>query len=692
MRPALAFLTGIALYVYGHWQIPFVFLIASGLTALFLHVAVARRWLSAFRFGSLIGVGFIVTIFIIGNRLAAVSDPTRRSTHFTHHWHIGNEWIVRLMEPPQPSARSIRLLVAVLARKHNNVWVSATGKALLYLPKTEASVNLDYGSLLWIQSRLQPVQAARNPQQFDQRRYLTRRHIFSVTYVPATRWRLLSEKQVHPLYEAIYDLHLYFRNVLEKYIPTVRELSVIQTISLGYRQALDDTIRQHFARAGVMHVLAVSGMHVGILYAALMFLLSLIPSVVRKRYVALIVVLPAVWLFAFLTGLSGSVWRAATMFTLLLVGQTTNRHIHPINILAASSILICSIEPRMLSDMGLQFSYAAMVGIFLWYTPLASWLPRGNRVIDFLWRTIALTLAAQVLTLPLAIYYFQQIPMYFLLANIVVVPVTGLLLPSALLVFGLHWWHDLTVVVSNLTTALAWVLNEFTWRIQLLPAAVLYTAKLSVIQWFFLSLALAGFAQYLYTRRYNWLVASFASFILLLGFHSISQLQKQTQVAIVVYSLRHASCVDFVLGDRVVRFRSGQPALPFEASYLNQNIRWQGRKLLHEWDLEQVHSVSFSEKGFLFHNGFFRMPKLTGVLLTPDHVSNLGWQKRNVDLVLVFNHPTPDVENIASYYQPEQIIADGSSRATWLRQLKRSMAKYKIPVRTTQEEAVVLSP
>ncbi|MBU2018055.1 MAG: ComEC family competence protein, partial [Bacteroidetes bacterium] len=286
-------------------------------------------------------------------------------------------------------------------------------KILAYV-KVESGV-FERGDVLRLNAEVIPIKNGGNPGEFDAVKYWKSKNIHSMCFVnPEEVYRMNSglseiEKYLVWLDRALSEkLALYFSG---------QELGVIKALVLGDKDQLDTETTQSFSSAGAMHVLAVSGLHVGIVLNILLYLLGKLPRLLSK-YQALFVALTFLILYAAITGFSPSVCRAVLMFGLLSMAKVFQRHSQPLNVLFFSAFLLLIYEPNYLFDIGFQLSYAAMIGIFLFY-PIFSKLVfvKSNFGMKLIQAT-ALGLSATISTFPLTLFYFHQFPNYFLISNL----------------------------------------------------------------------------------------------------------------------------------------------------------------------------------------------------------------------------------------------------------------------------------
>lgn len=325
------------------------------------------------------------------------------------------------------------------------------------------------------------------------------------------------------------------------------DLGLVTALTIGDKDLLEKDQLTSFSRAGVMHVMAVSGMHVGMISIFLSSLLFFMKR--RLKIIKTIIIITALWAFAFITGLSPSVMRATITFSFLQAGSLMGKQGNSMNILLASAFILLVARPSMLFEAGFQLSYIAVIFIITFYEPFHSLIKIKSRIIDYLWQMVALSIVAQAGTFPLTVRLFNTFPVMFLLSNIVIIPLSFLITILALILFPLS---NITFVAS----AIAWILSklsyitfEFTSYISSLPGSVITGVGISTAGSIILTLALAM----LLTSLLKVAQLTLRSFFILMTFYFatgwIKVFTESRKEGIIVYNIR---------GEPVPAFQSGR--------------------------------------------------------------------------------------------------------------------------------------
>lgn len=334
-------------------------------------------------------------------------------------------WMLSIESQPAVRAKSVRFEGRIVARYAEGEFQSCSARILLYLVDSAAR-DVRYGDRLMIRSSMQSTQNWIVNDGFDYGAYLEKQRIHFKSYVRRGEWTVIGHEDSFEF--ILSDWQASLSSLLRDSGLSESSFSLLNALLLGDKQHLADDQRAAFAKAGAMHVLAVSGLHVGIIYVILSFLLKPLKKLRRGEAIIAILSVFGLWLFAGLTGFSPSVARAATMFTCLSVGRGLKRSMHPLNAVFISAFVLLCCDPYMILQLGFQLSYLAVVAIICIQPKLDQLCHFRIRLLRWAWSLTTVSLAAQIGTAPIAYFYFEQFPTYFLVSNFIVIPAASLLL------------------------------------------------------------------------------------------------------------------------------------------------------------------------------------------------------------------------------------------------------------------------
>lgn len=343
---------------------------------------------------------------------------------------------------------------------------------LLYFPKDSASATLRRGDVLLVQTTLAPPRNNGNPDEFDYVRFLRRRGGSGTAYVPAGHWQVVGHDSVRTFRQAARDCR---DRVVELYRSLGfggDELAVLSALSVGDQDKLSDDIVETYSVSGASHVLALSGLHIGFLYALLWFVFRLAWSRCRwlKFWLVLLIVL-ALWGFAFVAGLSSSVVRSVTMFSLLALSSLQTEKPLTLNTLAGTAFLMLLWRPSWLFDVGFQLSFLSVWAIVVIQPRLYALCRADNRLLKWLWGLATVSVSAQLATAPLVLLYFSRFSTHFLLTNLWVVPVSSLVMYAAVALLALTPFPFLQQAFAVWVEKLVWLQNRVLQAIEDLPCS-----------------------------------------------------------------------------------------------------------------------------------------------------------------------------------------------------------------------------
>lgn len=387
---------------------------------------IVRKKRISYRYRWVFGVIAYFFFFGMGVWLNPNSLDLQKENFFIHQMSDENILLVEIIEEPSIKPNSYKTVADVLSVNEK----PSCGKILLYLNKDLK--NISYGSRFMIVKRPQKVALPSNPYQFNYSSFLYHRNISHQMYLSKDDIMVLPDVGGNRYIKKIISVRKNLLATIGASDMTEDGKVISSALLLGYKSEMNSDLKRSFSRSGVIHVLAVSGLHVGILYLLLNSVLGFMSRQTLLKGIKLMIILFSLWLYAFLTNLSPSVLRAATLFSFVAIGTALDRNTNIYNTLSASAFLLLIINPHYIYELGFQLSYLAVLGIVSIYPKIYSILSFKFFLWDKIWQLICVSLAAQLVTFPLVIYYFHQFPNYFLLSNLLVVPLIPIIIYSGI--------------------------------------------------------------------------------------------------------------------------------------------------------------------------------------------------------------------------------------------------------------------
>ena len=601
--------------------------------------------------------------FFIGVSSVFVNNSFNYNTYYKNYLKESSSVILKIDKVLKSSNYHDKYEVSV----HQVDSSKTTGKVLLNVLKDSTHSSLKVDEVLYAKPNFEELNPPLNPYQFDYKFYLEKQGIYQQLYLSSENYRSIGIRGF-----SLVGLSAKFRSQIQDALNSYHfkpdELAVINALLLGQRQEISKELLTDYSKAGAIHILAVSGLHVGIILLILTSIFKPLERVKNGRVIKTILIILLLWVFAFIAGLSASVVRAVTMFTFLAVGLSFKRKNIVLFSLISSMFFLLIIKPMFLFDVGFQLSYLAVFGIVLVQPKLyIIWNPK-YRIIDKVWQLSTVSLAAQVGVLPLSLYYFHQFPGLFILSNLLIIPFLGAILLGGILVIILALIGILPqflasfygYVISLMNTFVSWISNQeaflfteisLSFSMMLISYAVIFSLVLLFIKFS--------------TKRILYFLTS------VVVFQSIYLKEKHERETKKEFIVFHKSR-NTIIGNRVV-----------EELYVN-----------HDLDSLQIINTNFIASYRINENikvtykkGFSNVLKFgdQSVLI----VDSLGIYKiegLNNPIVLLQQSPKINLERLVKEIDPKHIIADGSNYKSYVKKWQKTSKKSRIPFYYTAEE------
>ena len=497
-----------------------------------------RPWLGLLALGCLFLLGYVR-----GLAHRVHDDPK----HLTHCSASIEAYEAVALEDAHEKSACGSVVVAVCKGRVQGRWQQVRGKLQLSWPR-HAVHPVRYGDVLLIKGTPRTVRTASNPYVFDYAGFLGLAQIYHQQFVAEEDMAVVGHRPPNPVKALSFRVLRCCKSLLAQRIHHKKVRAVVLALVLGQKDDLTTEVGAAYVHTGTMHVLAVSGLHVGIIYWVLRVLLAPLSYVRRFRLLSSALALASIWFYAFVTGLSPSVLRASTMLTFVAMAPVLSRQTSSYNALSASAFLLLFWDPSLLSAASFQLSYLAVLGILYLQPRIYKSLPLSNRALDKLWLFSSVSLGAQIATAPLSIYYFRQFPTYFVIANWIVVPAALVILCLGLLVLVTSFWTSLSIGMAWLLETVVLGVHVFLERIQKLPYSLVEPIYLSAWEVFLLYGILILFLAFLHNKRMPYLIASSVLAMLLSLSAMQVSLSRQTQCRVIFYSIDRHQVIAFVKG------------------------------------------------------------------------------------------------------------------------------------------------
>ncbi len=458
-------------------------------------------------------------------------------------------YIARLHESPAHREKTLKVTLNVMAYKSDNALQSNDSKIIAYFEKDERSLNLNYGDCIILFTNPEEVEKPPNPEQFNYKDYLYKKGITHQVYLKSDAWLELNINRSNPIYRFSYWMRDFLLETMRNLGIQDEEYAVAAAILLGYDDSLPQELRQKYVAAGAMHILCVSGLHVGVIFMVFSYMLFFLDERKKNQRVAKqFILLVLIWFYALIAGLAPSILRATIMLSFLIIGNIINRNGVVLNSLAASAFILLCVNPANLFDVGFQLSYAAVIGIVTLQRPIAMLFYSKYKIINKVWEITSVTIAAQIATIPFTIYYFHQFPTYFWLSNLFMSPVSSVVIIGGMLMLLLFFIPYVNVIIAWLVSKMIHVMNYGVCWIESLPSSIIKGLYISEMQFVILLFVLLAVLLFVQLKNKTILFSIMIMSILFLLLNVNNNLKRNMQKEVIIYSINNMTAIDFIYG------------------------------------------------------------------------------------------------------------------------------------------------
>jgi competence protein ComEC len=421
-----------------------------------------------------------------------------------------NRLLLQVLSDPVQKKNSHKCIAIIRWLLKDQTFYYESEKILVYFNKDQDALQITEGSWILTEKKLQPIENFRSFH-FDFKKYCRLKHIHAQVFLNENDFSIIPHEKEKSFFTMLDSLRKKLLLIIKAHVPGKTENSLLEALMVGYTQDLEPELLKSYADTGVIHIIAISGLHLALICHILQFVLQKTGQKKSMRWIKLILIVAFLWGYSLLSGASPSVIRAAGMFSLILFARSMIRETALFNTLAASAFLLLCFDPYWIFDTGFQLSYAAVLSLGLFAKPFRKLLSMQNKILSAIWDAASVSLAAQILTTPISIYYFHRFPSYFLVANLMAVP-----LSSGILVGGILLC--LCAFLPPLAHPLGWILgvcihflNGFIGYISGLPGAVISDLSFSLPALIGVYFIIFCFYRFLMLKEKIWLLAGLSA-------------------------------------------------------------------------------------------------------------------------------------------------------------------------------------
>ncbi len=605
-----------------------------------------------------------IVFLIIGIINVQLHFPKNQKNHYSNHYAANSRLILQVRSVLKPS-KTYQKYEAEIVQVNSS---QTRGIVLLNIKKSNVKETFKVDDKILAFSPLQDINKALNPNEFNYRNFLKKKGIYKQIRLESENYLLMGFNK-HTLKGYAFQFRVKINRTLKKYHFSENELAIINAIILGQRQNLSKDLFDNYKNAGAIHILAVSGLHIGIILLLLNLLFQPIEKFKNGKIIKLVLIIISLWIYAFIAGMSASVIRAVAMFTAIAIGWLSNRPSSVKNSLIVSFFVLLLIHPFYLFDVGFQLSYVAVFSIVLIQPLLAKLWKPTIKPIHYFWQLLTVSFAAQIGILPLSLYYFHQFPGLFFVSSLVIIPFLGIIIGIGLLVILLSLFQILPLFLADIFGFMIEKMNSFVDIIAQQEVFIfkdIYFSFLMMITFYLFLISVIYFVMNKSLSRFTWVL--FAVICLQIAFIYEKSRSYNTNEFIVFHQIKnsiigvknqnkmtvyqHLDTTAFN-GNRVIRsFLLGQ----FSKTIIKVNPLKNIYKINHKLALVVDSSGVYSRLNFI------------------------------PETVILTQSPKINLHRLILTLHPKLIIADGSNYRNYIQQWESTCEKGQIDFYNTSKK------
>ncbi|WP_299837827.1 ComEC/Rec2 family competence protein [uncultured Tenacibaculum sp.] len=633
----------------------------GGLWICFFFIFLLRR--SSIKFILLFSLGF----FLIGNFAAYVNNPKLYDKHYTNQKFNESSILIRIKEQLKSNLYNHRFIGEII-QVNNTI---ANGDIIVNLNLKKNKDSILYKTLIVPKAKLTAIKTPKNPHEFNYKAYLKQKGIFHQVFIN-NNYTITDQSSYFSLLETASQIRNRIESKLQKHSFTKEQRSIMNALLLGQRREVSNTLKESYTKAGAIHILAISGLHIGIILYLLNFVLQWLLFFKKGKLIRGMIIVLLLWIFAFITGLSPSVVRATTMFTFVVI-RSIRQVKQPIEFsLISSMIFILLIQPLLLFSIGFQLSYLAVFGI-IWIQPLLFkiWNPKFKITRKF-WELTTVSVAAQIGTLPISLYYFHQIPGLFLIANLIIIPFLSIILGFGFLILMLAYINYLPSLFVKCYGGIISIMNSIVNWISSYEEFVLTNLNMpfiNMILWYMLILISIVIFNKL---KVKYIIILLTGVLSIQATYMYQKYETNTRKEFIVFHQAKKS---------ITAFRNKTELIVM--SNLDQKNIYKTKFLQSYLSNEKINRCEITPS-----QDYFKLSKHEVLV-----VDSLGIypNMRNEKLIILLKHaPKINLSRLIRDLNPIQIVADGTNYKSYIKHWKEICKKEKTPFHTTYEDGAYI--
>lgn len=643
------------------------------LSILLLTLILTSMLVKNYRFRWVFSIFLFTYLILLGFTLVKIDDFKLNVNDISKIEKIPKYYLARLCECPAIKEKSIKVMLDVYGFERDGVLESIDSKVVAYFEKEESSLALKYGDCIIIFTNPEEVDKPPNPEQFDYKDYMRKKGVTHQVYLKSDEWQDLNRNEANPIYSFSYWIRDFLLDTMQKLGVKEDEYAVAAAILLGYDDSLPQELRQKYVAAGAMHILCVSGLHVGVIFMVFSYMLVFLDDRKKKqRVLKQFVLLVLIWFYALLAGLAPSILRATIMLSFVIIGNVIDRKGVLLNSLAASAFILLCINPANLFDIGFLLSYVAVIGIVVLQQPISRMFYSKYKIVNKIWEMTSVTIAAQIATTPFTIYYFHQFPIYFWLSNLFMTPISSIVIIGGMIMLLIFFIPYINNIIAYLVSKMIFVMNYGVSWIESLPYSIVKGIYINEMQFVILLLIILAvfFLVELKIKKMLFFIMIMSCIFWLVNLNNL--IKQQNQKEMVVYSINNMTAIDFINGKSHVlvadtAFFNDESAFSYniENFLVSKGVFYDGKmEFLNEdfdWNFvkKRKNVVTFNEKLIGLSDGSDFCKERLSCRIQLDYMLVYGRKRQSLSYLLnVYDFDNLIIDSSVPYYLAAELIEE----------------------------------
>jgi competence protein ComEC len=647
------------------WVFPAAITLATGVI-LFIGLNIFYNRLRVDRLAWTGGVIILLILFCIGCLSAYRSNELNNTNHFSKL--KADYLIVKIVSEPASKGIYTRFNAQVQGSVNGKYTRHTSGNLLVTFVADSNIHKARYGDVWVIPATYKHVDPPYNPAEFNYKQYLANQNIHYQSFLPLLHARLLRRNQGNPLVSFSLKTRQQLVAAIKTYVRNPEAAAIASTLLLGYKADLSTEVLQAYSKTGTIHVLSVSGAHVAVIFWLISTLLKPFRHHRYGKWLNAGLSLVLIWGYAILTGLSPAVCRAAVMLSMIILSKAASRPVHSLNVLAVSAFGLLLYNPLLITDVGFQLSYLAVLGLLVVQPVIFELKEFKNPVAHKLWYACSASLAAQVITFPLSAYYFHQFPVYFLISNLLIlIPAEAIVIIGA--IFLTSTFIPYCQVFSQwsgylLEQVIIWITGTLSF-IEHLPYASIGKIWITPFEHLCWYLVIAAMLYFLISKKAAMLKLGLACLLVLCISSSWKMIKVQQTERIIFFNVKKNTATLFQKGTQAVIITN--LTLP------DKSYQYSIQPCLDSLGIDSIifcqPQQSMQTTFFKKQNNYMQFMQKSILLVNPSLKKTVLNQKLSVDYILLSQNPHVNVNKLNNSYTFNYLIAEANNSPQRLKRL-----------------------